>query len=132
MWSDLRPFPALFDILFDVTPPANRQSLGLGFFRIIIQDVDVALKVADRNQLLLAVIIHIHHTEPAVGPAVMIAEFGLFAPADGVEDHHSIVRRYTDLRNAIAIKVMNDVQWLENGVFWRVRLTDETMRVQNC
>src|SRR5207253_1402802 len=68
--------------------------------------------------------------KPAVGAAVMIAEFGFFAPGDGVKDHHSIVRRYTNLRSAIAVEVLNDVQWLEDGVLWRIGLPDEAWRIE--
>src|SRR5207245_7477183 len=53
-----------------------------------------------------------------------------FAPGGAVENHDSIVRRDTNLLDAVAIQVINDVQRLEDRLLWRVRLPHEPRLVE--
>ena len=90
----------------------------------------MALKVADGDEFLLAISIHVSQAEPAVSAALVIAQFGFFAPGGALENHDSIVRRDTNLLDAVAIQVIDDVQRLEDRVLWRVRLPDEPRLVE--
>ena len=97
MRPDLRPFLALFDVLLDVPPPAHREPLRFRLLRLVVQDVDVALKVTHGDEFHLTISIHVRQPEPAVRAALVIAQFSFFAPGGALENHDTIVRGDTDL-----------------------------------
>ena len=119
------PFPPLLDVLLDVSPPLDAQPVAFRRRAIIVENVDVALEVADRDQLGLAVSVHVGHAEPAVGPALVVAQLRLLPAGRALEDHHAIVGRHADLRDAVAVEVVNDVEGTEHRRFRRVSLPDE-------
>src|SRR5437870_3775096 len=77
MRTNLRPLFPLLDILLDIAPPADREPLRLGLFRVVVQHINMALKLTDGDQLLLPIAIHIHQPEPSIRPAVVITQLTL-------------------------------------------------------
>src|SRR5215470_15602500 len=114
MRPNLRPFLAFLDVLFDVPSPPDRKTPVFGLLRIIVQDIDVALKITDCDQFLMAVAIDIRQTEPAVGSVLVITEFAFLASGSAFENHHTVMRCHANLRNTIAIEVMDDIEGLKN------------------
>src|SRR5438093_6613057 len=104
MRADSWPFLALGDVRLDFPPPAHGEPLSLGLFRIVIQDINVALKISDSDEFLATVAIHVGQAEPAVGAAVVIAKLGFFAARGAVKNHYAIMGGDADLRHAIAVE----------------------------
>jgi len=71
MRPDLRPFFAFLDVLLEIATPPYRETLRFELARIVVQDVDVALEISNRNQFFLAIAIDVDQTEPAIGAAVV-------------------------------------------------------------
>ena len=130
MRPDLRPFHALLDVRLDIASPLDPQTLRFRECAIIVQNVDMALKVADGNQLILPITIHVGHPEPAVGATGMVAQFGLLVAGRAVEDHHPIVRRHADFLDPVAVQIANDIQGVEHGPLGRVGFPDQARLIE--
>jgi hypothetical protein len=130
MRPDLRPFGAILDGLFNVAPPAHRKTFLLRLGRIVIQHIDVTLKIADRDQLHRPRRIHIGQTEPTVRTTLVITQFRLFASRGAFEDHHPIMCRHADLLDPVSVQIINEVERLEDGSLRRIGLPDQAWPVE--
>ncbi len=124
MWADLRPLRPFLDILFDVPPPFHTQPFPFRALTIELEHVDVTLKIADRNQLLLTVGVDVGQPEPAVRTALVITQFRFLAASCPFEDHDAIVRGHAHLLHAVTINVIDHVERIEDGVLRWIGLPD--------